>query len=170
MPGEVTVEIEGLDELIKKLRDLGQLRKVHAGIRAAAIYVKGKIAKYPRSTFANKPRGFNSVYSMTSRRALNSWYQRGYGTKWVRKDGSVKGSKTSENLGKKWTSKYNKDRFEAKVGNNASYAIFAQGPKQDGQAKHMARIGWKSIDTVAEKETKRVQEYVYEAVRRAIGA
>jgi hypothetical protein len=34
----------------------------------------------------------------------------------------------------------------------------------------MARIGWKSIDTVAQEETKRVQELVYDAVRRAIGA
>jgi phage gpG-like protein len=80
----------------------------------------------------------------------------------------------SEDLDKKWTMKYDKNKFEAVVGNNASYAVFVQGPKQGGkgsrQAGHMARIGWKSIDTVAQEETKRVQELVYDAVRRAIGA
>ncbi len=118
------------------------------------MYVKGKIAKYPPATIGNSPSN-----------PRGQWYQRGWGVRY--KGGG--GRKTSENLGKKWTTKYNKAKFEAKVGNNASYAIFVQGPKGDGQARHMAGIGWKSIDTVAEKETKRVQEYVYEAVRRALG-
>jgi hypothetical protein len=39
---------------------------------------------------------------------------------------------------------------------------------KDEQAKHMEGIGWKGIDVVAEAETERVTEYVYEAVRRAI--
>ena len=157
----VTVEIEGLDELIKKLDDLGQLRKVHAGIRAAAIHVKGKIAKYPSKTGANRPSGPGS-----------HWYQRGKGSMYwrIRDNKKVSYGAESENLSKKWTTKYNQQRWEGKVGNNASYAIFVQGPKDGGQARHMAGIGWKAVDTVAEKETKRVQEYVYDAVRRAIGA
>jgi phage gpG-like protein len=156
---DVVVEIEGLDELIRKLDDVAQLRKVHAGIRAAGMYVKGKIAIYPPATIANSPNN-----------PSGQWYQRGWGIRY--KGGG--GRQTSENLGKKWTSKYDKRKFEAVVGNNASYAVFVQGPKQGGkgarQAKHMANIGWKSIDTVAKEETKRVQEYVFEAVRRAIAS
>ena len=154
----VTVEIEGLDELIKKLGNLSKLRKVHAGIRAAGMYVKGKIAKYPPSTAANLPAGPGS-----------HWYKRGTGSFYwrIRDNAKVSYGAKSENLGKKWTSKYDRNKFEGQIGTNVSYAKFVQGPKGT-QAKHMGKIGWERIDTVAKKETKRVQEYVYQAVKRAI--
>ena len=38
----------------------------------------------------------------------------------------------------------------------------------DKQTRMMKKIGWKTVETVASEETKRVQEYVFEAVRRAI--
>jgi len=159
MPEGATIEIEGLDELIRKLDDLGKMTKVHAGMKAAALYLKGKVAIYPPQTIANNPNN-----------PSGRWYQRGWGIRY--KSGG--GKQTSEQLGQKWTSKYDASKFEAIVGNNASYAVFVQGPKEGAkgsrQAKHMAAIGWKSISTVAEEETKRVQEYVYEAVKRAIGA
>jgi phage gpG-like protein len=151
-----TIEIEGLDELIRKLNDLSKLRKVHAGIKAGALYVKGKIATYPPSTEANVPKNFPG----------GRWYQRGWGAKYYTRKG-VKGYPTSENLGKKWTIKYNQNKFEATVGNNVSYARFVQGNEQAGFHK---KRGWKTTDTVAKEETKRVQEYVFDAVRRAIGA
>ncbi len=159
MPDGATIEIKGLDEAIKKLTDVAKLRKVHAGIRAAGMYIKGKMAIYPPSTIANSPSN-----------PSGQWYQRGWGVRY--KGGG--GRQTSEALGRKWTSKYNRAKFEGKVGNNASYAVFVQGPKKGSkglrQAKHMAGIGWKSVDTVAKEEVKRVQEYVFEAVRRSSGA
>ena len=148
----VTMEIEGMEELIKKLEELGKMSKVHAGMQGAGRYIKGLMTVYPDETAANQP-------------GSGSWYQRGWGVRYA----GGGGKQTSEQLDKKWTSKYNKSKFEAVIGNNASYARFVQGPK-DTQAKAMAKIGWKSIDTVAKEETKRVQEYVFDAVRRAIGA
>jgi hypothetical protein len=148
----VTMEIKGMEELIKKLEKLGKMSKVHAGLRAAGMYVKGKIAIYPPATAANQP-------------GSGSWYQRGWGIRYA----GGGGKQTSEQLGKKWTSKYDKAKFEVIIGNNASYARFVQGPKGT-QSKAMKKIGWTSIDTIAKEETKRVQEYVFEAVRRAIGA
>lgn len=148
-----TIEIEGLDELVRKLDDLAKLTKVHAGMEAAALYLKGKIAIYPPATIANSPSN-----------PSGQWYQRGWGVRY--KGGG--GRQTSEQLGQKWTTKYDKSKFEAVVGNNASYARFVQGPKGT-QAKAMARIGWKGVDSVASEETKRVQEYVIEAVMRACG-
>lgn len=149
-----TIEIEGLDELIRKLDDLGKLSKVHAGLKAAALYLKGRIAIYPPATIANSPSN-----------PSGQWYQRGWGVRY--KGGG--GRQTSEQLGQKWTTKYDSNKFEATVGNNASYARFVQGPEET-QARHMKRIGWKGVDVVAKEETKRVQEYVFDAVKRAIGA
>jgi len=45
--GGTEIRIEGLNELIKKLDDVKQLRKVHAGIRAAGMYLAGKMKVYP---------------------------------------------------------------------------------------------------------------------------
>ena len=152
------IKIEGLNELIKKLDDLKQLSKVHAGFKAGALYLKGKLAQYPPPTIANQPGN-----------PSGRWYVRGFGWKFA----SGRTDPVSEDLAGKWTIKYDQNKFEAMVGNNASYAVFVQGPKEgpkgSRQAKHMARIGWKSITTVAEQETKRVEEYVFEAVKRAIG-
>jgi hypothetical protein len=162
--GGATIEIQGLDELIKKLDDLRQLRKVHAGIRAAGMYVKGKIATYPRYMRGSIPLsavgGFKSdkhrrgFFAKLNAGEIEVPYRRGQ-------------SPGSEDLANKWTSKYDQNKFEAVVGNNASYARFVQGDKQ---TKMMKMIGWQTVDQVAEKETKRVQEYVFEAVKRAIGA
>ena len=156
----VTMEIEGMEELIKKLEELGKMSKVHAGIRAAGMYVKGLMTVYPDETAANLPAGPGS-----------HWYKRGTGSFYwrIRDNAKVSYGKKSEVLSSKWTSKYNKSKFEAVIGTNVSYAKFVQGPKGT-QSKTMKKIGWKGVDVVAKEETKRVQEYVFDAVRRAIGA
>ena len=156
----VTVEIEGLDELIKKLDNLSQLRKVHAGIRAAGMHVKGKIATYPPQKHIpiSAVGGFKTDKSRRwffwalSKGKIDVPYRRGV-------------SPGSEDLANKWTSKYDKNRFEGTIGNNASYARLVMGGKQ---TKMMKMIGWKTVEKVAKEETKRVGEYVFEAVKRAI--
>ena len=150
-PG-ATITIEGMDELIAKLEKLGKLSTVHSGMKAGGVHVKGMMTIYPPETIANSPSN-----------PSGQWYQRGWGVRY--KGGG--GRQTSEVLDSKWTMKYNKARFEAIIGNNASYARFVQGPKGT-QAKALERIGWKGVDKVAKEETKRVQEFVFDAVRRAI--
>jgi len=162
MPDSVTVEIKGLDEAIKKLTDLGKLSKVHAGIRAGMLHLKGKLATYP-------PRKHISIASLGGWKSdkQRKWFFANLraGTIDVPYRRGV--SPSSEALGRKWATKYDKAKFEGVVGNNASYARLVQGEQQ---TEMMKRIGWETVETVAKNETKRVQEYVFEAVRRAIGA
>jgi len=156
-----TIEIEGLDELVRKLDDLAKLTKVHAGMEAAALYLKGKIAQYPprKHITIQQAGGWASdkqrrwFFWALNKGAIDVPYRRGI-------------SPGSEDLAHKWTTNYDKGKFEAVVGNNASYARFVMGDKQ---TKMMQMIGWKTVETVASAETKRVQEYVIEAVMRAIG-
>ena len=157
-----TIEIKGMDELVKKLDDLSKLRKVHAGFKAGLLYLKGKIATYPPQkhiTIASLG-GWKSdkqrrwFFANLRAGTIDVPYRRGQ-------------SEGSEDLANKWAIKYDKSKFEGTVGNNASYARMVMGDKQ---TKMMKMIGWKTVDTVAKDETKRVQEYVFEAVRRAIGA
>jgi hypothetical protein len=117
------------------------------------------MTKYPPGTAANLAAGPGS-----------HWYKRGTGSfYWRIKDNKKMSYGGSEVLSSKWTSKYDKNRFESQIGTNVSYSKFVQGPKGT-QAKALKKIGWKGIDVVAKDETKRVQEYVYQAVKRAIGA
>ena len=156
----VTIEIQGLDEAIKKLDKLSQLRKVHAGIRAAGMYVKGKIATYP----AQKHIPISAVGGFKTDKSRRYFF-------WALKKGIIdvpykRGiSSGSEALGRKWTSKYDRNKFESVVGNNASYARLVQGGKQTAMMK---KIGWKTVDKVAKEETKKVGEMVFRAVKRAI--
>ena len=160
MPEGVEVKIEGMDELIKKLDDLGKMSTIHAGMKAAANILKGLMIVYPAHTAANMPAGPGS-----------HWYKRGTGSFYwrIRDNAKVSYGKKSEVLKSKWTSKYDQYKFEAIIGNNVSYSPFVQGPKGT-QAKAMAKIGWQGVDTVANKELPRIQEMLFAAVKRAIGA
>jgi hypothetical protein len=82
--------IRGMNKLLRKLNSLRELRGAKRGLRAGAVHIKGKIAIYPNSSEANTP-------------GQRRWYERGWGAKWTRKDGSIGGRKSSETLGRRWT-------------------------------------------------------------------
>ena len=128
------IKIEGMDELLAKLKSIEQLEGMMGVMNSAAVYVQDKIKAYPPKGPGNQPR------------ATGKWYERGYGWKWV-----GGGEKTSEVLGKSWANKVGMKGkgFYATVGTNVSYAQKVQGPNQDGKFKN---IGWKTTDTVAEQE------------------
>ena len=160
MPEGVEVKIEGMDELIKKLDKLGKMSTVHAGMKGAGMMLKGLMTVYPPKTAANFPDGPGS-----------SWYQRGKGSLYwrIRDNARVSYGKKSEVLSSKWTSKYSESKTEAIIGTNVSYSPFVQGPKGT-QSKTMANIGWRGVDTVANEQLPRIQEELFAAVKRAIGA
>ena len=160
MPDNVTIELKGLDEAVKKLTTFAQLRKAHAGIRAAGMYLAGKMKIYPprkHITIASLG-GWKSdkqrkwFFANLRKGTIDVPYRRGQ-------------SPGSEDLANKWTSKYDKNKFQAEVGNNASYARLVMGEKQ---TEMMKRIGWKKVDVIAKEETRKVQELMIDAVRRAI--
>lgn len=160
MPDNVSIELVGLDEAVKKLTDLAQLRKVHAGIRAAGMYLKGKMAKYP-------PRKHISIASLGGWKSdkQRKWFFANLRAGTIDVPYRRGMSPGSEDLANKWTSKYDKNKFEGRVGNNASYARLVMGEKQ---TEMMKRIGWKKVDVIAKEETRKVTELVIKAVRRAI--
>lgn len=137
------IEIEGLDELTAKIKTMTDLRAFDDGLRKGAILIKAKVAKYPAATSANRPNGH--------------WYQRGYGPKWRVKSGEVHGKKTSETLGRKWTT-VKRGILTWIVGNNVSYGIFVQS--EPDQAGFHKRRGWRTIETVAKLYSKQVLNLV----------
>lgn len=71
----------------------------------------------------------------------DTWYERGYGPKRRRKDGSITGRKTSEMLGRRWTIA-SRSRMIVVLMNTASYA--ANVHDSDEQSAVMQAIGWKT--------------------------
>lgn len=122
------VLVLGIEEIERKLSvDLGPAMR--GATKAIAAEIQGKIAPYPRSTSANSPAGPGS-----------RWYERGYGPRWMRKDGGVGGRKTSETLGRRWG--ITSHRTSATLSNKASYAVYVHGAEK--QARFHSRRGWKT--------------------------
>ena len=140
-------QIIGDKELAAKLRRLSDLRFLRPYIQAAVTHVSGKVSAYPSSTDANSP-------------ANRRWYERGWGTRYRRKDGSWGGQQTSEDLGPSWKGKATSDT-RGIIGNDASYAKWVQGPQQSAIMK---KIGWKTTDTVVDEESEKVLKSIQEAV------
>jgi hypothetical protein len=146
---KASVEVQGLDKAIKKLDKVAGMGPAKAALKAAGVHIKGKIAKYPPSSAANKPKD------------RGTWYERGWGTRHA----SGGGRKTSETLGRKWTVQQ-KRGLETHVGNNVSYGPYVQA--EEWQASFHKRRKWKTIETVAEEEKDEVLEFVQKAIDKAL--
>lgn len=145
-------QIIGDEALKRKLSKLGNLNFLRPTMKAVGIQVRGKAKIYPPSTIANSP-------------SMPRWYERGYGPRWRKADGSVGGRATSETLGKRWTSRTTSNT-RAVIGNNASYAPFVHDPER--QASALDRIGWKTTDQIAEEEEIKVLKAIQKAVDREL--
>ncbi len=155
-----TVRIVGLDDLQRRL-GADFKPAMRGATRAIALEIQGEIAPYPPSTEANRPRS-----SLATRRAL-PWYERGYGTRWHRRDGTVGGRKTSETLGRRWGIKRS-GGTGAVLGNIASYSPYVHS--HDKRAKFHKRRGWVS-DEEAIKDVERagtIERIVRDAIMHAL--
>ena len=128
----ISLKIEGMDDLLRKMNKVEGGKYMLPALKAGGERVRDQAGKYPPSTSANDP-------------SQSRWYERNYGPKWRTADGSVKGKKTSQSLGKKWYVKPSKD--DVTVGNTATYAPYVHGDKL--QAKWMGKIGWKLLGKTA---------------------
>ncbi len=155
MPAKV-VEIKGMNELLRKLKTVQDLRSAKIGLKAGATHLKGIISKYPASTIANSPSN-----------PSGHWYERGFGSKWIRKRaGGVGGRKTSQTLGRRWTQKSQMMGLQQVIGNNATYAPYVQSAEK--QAKVHEMHGWKTDEDVINEEGKTVLNFVKDEVDKGL--
>ncbi len=125
MPYAIT--ITGLDS-VRRLLGTDYGPAIASATQAIALQVQGEIAPYPPATEANSPGN-----------EAGKWDERGYGSHWRRKDGSVGGSKTSQMLGRQWLIRAQGRTGQAVV-NRATYANFVHAAAD--QARFHARRGW----------------------------
>jgi len=102
----ISTKIEGVDAIIRKLGKVEGVKHLRPPMQRSVYRLQGRMAQYP----AQRP---------------GSRYVRGQG---MANAQGVVTHRTSENLGKKWTSKVEQGNaiIRGKVGNNASYAPLVQ--------------------------------------------
>ena len=147
------IEIEGLDKLLTKLDGIENLQKIKPALKAGAVHIKGKIAKYPPKSIANSPSN-----------PTGRWYERGFGTR-TATGGAYP---TSETLGRKWTVASRDRGFTQVVGNNVSYGPFVQSAED--QAKIHGKRGWKTDQQVADEEADTVLDFVKKEVDKILAS
>jgi len=148
------VYIEGLDELIKKLNSIQEMKAVKTALKAAGAHIQGIMVDYPPATIGNSPSN-----------PTNHWYERGYGSHWRRKDGSIGGRQTSETLNRKWTIKEEFSGLQVIVGNNVSYGHWVQG---DDQTRVHKAHGWLTTRQVVERESEKVVNFVKKEIDKVL--
>lgn len=152
----VSVKIEGLEPLTRRLRKLHSMKPVRVGLGEAGEHVKSQLAKYPPRRYGPLPGGFKSdkqrrkVFALIREGEIP--YRRGQ-------------SKGSENLGQRWSVRVS--GMTAAVGNNASYGPLVQDRKQ--QAMYHKITGWTTIQDVAEQKGPEVVRIISKHIDKALG-
>ena len=153
----IEVDAEDLKLALKKAPDILRREISKAGRDAAKtiLAVEG-LRNYPAQQSPSNPR---------------SGYKRGVGSYYRRADGTVKQYHNSEDVGSKWTVRTTSD-FKTVIGNSASYAPFLHGTKGRtgpvGQARRMAKRGWRQILDVAQEMVFKYKHHYERAVERAL--
>jgi len=158
-----TIRFEGLESLMGKIENLSQVRMIAAGIKAAALHIKGKIATYPPVKRLTRASVYGSSFQ-TDKQRRYFFYALAKGKIEVPyRRGESPGSRT---LGRRWTIATSNNGLTAIVGNNAPYGPLVQA--KDRQTLYHKAVGWQTDEDVVEKERGAVVQFIQYEVQRAM--
>ena len=149
----MTVTIEGLDRLARKLQRIGGNAILRKPMQKSVLHMHRVIAKYPPSTIANTPANFAVV---------GSYYKRGTGT--VLPSGHI--DRTSERLGSGWTTRVLNDNTRGEIGNNTTYGKWVQSGEDQTSIHRLT--GWLTDDDAIENQSRTVLGFFQVAYREAL--
>lgn len=186
------IHIEGLEQLQRRfgLLPADVVQAMTAAMGGAVEIIRRGVAKYPKTTEANKP----GRWSIRTRKPMG-YYERGkgwwypvrrratLGQKPKKSEGSLRAAKiiretspvvgyrlsaTSEVLGKSWTTKVApiSGGVRGTIGTRASYAPPVQD-KELQAAFHKAR-GWPTVQEVLEKNAERIARLFQTVLHRIL--
>lgn len=146
--------IKPVEDLIGRIRQLQGLRN---GIRAGALYLKGRAAVYPRVRRGKQPfktlKQQHGFFAKLKKGEITVPYTRGSAV-------------NSERLAQRWAISIRDNGLTGVIGNNASYAelVYSKGK----QALYHKKTGWKTVERIARDESKNVKTIVYRAVGQSL--
>jgi hypothetical protein len=152
----ITPSLKEIETRIKKVIDDADARR-RVLIRAV-LELKDRAAAYPPEGAWNKAPGT---------KGNNIWYQRQFGTRWLKKDGTFGGRNESQRLQKSWqTEVQREDTFTASAFTGVTYAPLLLDPAE--QVSWAPTHGWKNLDEIAEGYQPRFVALVLEEVDNQI--
>ncbi|RLC77701.1 MAG: hypothetical protein DRJ03_26400 [Chloroflexi bacterium] len=156
-------KVQGAKELERAFNEYPRrvMKQLKAMMGGATELLRSGLADYPAETEGNKPRSFQSG-------AQNTWYERGFGSKWARKDGSIGGAETSEELGRSWTTEVRGFAAGVRgvVGTKVSYAPLVQDEKR--QADVHERHKWPTVQGVFKDKAREIVQLFDSVIARII--
>jgi hypothetical protein len=146
-------------ELLKRITDAIDNPKTRNRLLIRAVLeLKDLAAGYPVAGKWNRAPGT---------RGDNVWYQRGFGTRWLKQDGTYGGNNTSKNLQQSWRTEVQKrDEFSASAFTEVNYAPFLLDPEK--RVRWAERHGWQSLDEIEKEYTPRFEKLILDEVDKQI--
>lgn len=157
------IEIRGVEELLAKLARLEKLQAVIAVLRAAALYVKGKLAKYPQQKQIRR----DSVYDTTFQSIKQQrWFFASLADETLDVPYHRGESASSEALGRSWTTEDQDGGLTQIIGNDTSYGPFVMGDEE--QSLFMAAMGWQKTGDIVDQYEDYVVQKVQEGLEKEL--
>jgi hypothetical protein len=150
--------IEGMEELVKKISDLEQLKGLKSILLAAGETLKGKLSVYPAQKSLTRAEVYGEPFKSEKQRKyffyalrkglISVPYSRGADAK-------------SERFKASWALAAENDGLRVVIGNDTSYGPYLMDTER--QSRFAAEIGWKTIDAVMEENASEIGDFaVYE--------
>lgn len=152
----INVEVTGIRELqaqLNKLTDIGAT--IGPALVASAAELQTWVKEYPPASSANTPR------------SPGRWYERGKGSMYARRDGTVRVVKASQMLSKwgRMRRTMTPQLAEVVIGPRATYAPYVHDAEQ--QAKFHKSRGWRTAQEGINKFEPVIVRRVQEAIDKA---
>jgi len=136
---EIKVTIPDRAKLRGKIQTIEQLKMLRPWVRAAALYVKGQLARYPPVRRGPQPfktaKQRRAVFAMLKSGEIEIPYYRLSNPK-------------SENLAGSWAMRKEYGGLRWTIGTNVSYARVVMDRKQ--QSQYHKTTGWKTVQGISE--------------------
>jgi len=154
---DIIIEVTGIRELqaqLDKLSDVGAV--VGPALLISGYELRDWVKKYPSATAANSPK------------QPGRWYERGRGSMYARRDGTVRVVKASEMLNRRWAIAHTfaPEAAEVRIGNDASYVRYVHD--EEKQARFHTERGWRTAQAAIKKFEAGIVRRIAEAIDKVI--
>ena len=159
----MTIQIEGMDELLKRITTIQQFRHVKASFRKAGVVLKGYISRYPGERHGRNPNLYGNSARAQRMRAgyfarlksgeIDVPYRRGM-------------SSGSQKLGHSWTVTQPAGGFTTIIGTSVGYSPLVQDETR--QAMYHKATGWVTVQRVETQHGQEVIDYIRQGIEKEL--
>ena len=139
--------LEGMEELLRKVESLAELRPVVGALKDGGLYLKGKVAVYPAENRPTRYSVYGSTFKTDKQRRFFFWALRKGKIEVPYRRGESPGSQT---FGRRWTIATENAGLRVIISNNAKYGPLLMDEEQ--QSRYAARVGWRTVQDISDEE------------------